>query len=158
MKKILCILTAAALCCGIPFPRLHATATEGSCGEHAAWNYQDGTLTVTGTGAMTDYPDPARLKDSADQQRVPWYDCTAEIRSVVIGEGITHVGDYAFTRTAALETVTLPDSLISLGNNAFSCSALPEVTLPAHLETLGNSCFFRQASQNSVRSAFPIPG
>lgn len=62
------------------------------------------------------------------------------IRSLVLPEGITFIGDNAFNNSA-LESIVLPESLVEIDQYAFSKCNLTEITLPANLERLGSSAF-----------------
>ena len=63
------------------------------------------------------------------------------LQEVVIGEGITTLPN-AFSSCGNLMSVTLPQSLTAIGEEAFrDCESLREVALPAHLETIGNEAF-----------------
>ena len=58
------------------------------------------------------------------------------------GKPVTAIGYYAFQNCAALQRVSLPESITSVGNGAFcGCSALTEVTLPPWLISLPSSLF-----------------
>ena len=55
---------------------------------------------------------------------------------------VTTIEAYAFSKCAALESITLPDALETIGNSAFSeCSALKSVTIPKKVETIGDFVF-----------------
>ena len=58
-----------------------------SCGDHAVWSYdsQSKTLTISGTGPMYNYR----------ANMAPWNGNCA-IQHIVVEEGITHIGDFAF--------------------------------------------------------------
>ncbi len=114
-------------------PTVSETVAEGTCGENLTWKLDDGgRLTVSGTGAMTDFTSSGQ----------PWRDWKQEIRSVVIAEGVTSVGDYAFFHCYSLEKATLPDTLTRIGSSAFFyCSALTEVKLPENLQTIADHAF-----------------
>ena len=109
----------------------------GTCGENVNWTLDgDGTLFITGTGAMYNY------KNSWGE-RAPWYeDYTDYITSVVISDGVTTVGDWAFYTCRKLSSVSLPDSLKSIGVRAFGETAsLTSIELPSNLETIGDLAF-----------------
>lgn len=93
--------------------------TSGTCGANIAWSLNsNGRLTLTGTGAMTDY---------YSSNDIPWADFTSAIRSVSISDGITSLSFCAFYYCTALEEVTLPASITSIGQYAFHCTALATV-------------------------------
>ena len=86
---------------------------EGDIGD-IHWTFSDGKLTVTGTGAIPDY--------DAAENKAPWADKI--VTELVIGDGITAIGAYAFYDQSSLKgTLTLPSSVTSVGEYAF---ALPE--------------------------------
>ena len=70
----------------------------------------EGTLTVSGTGAMADY---------ATSNNTPWYYKKGDITSVVIGSGVTSIGNYAFEDCTNLASVSIPASVTRLGDHAF---------------------------------------
>ena len=83
--------------------------TSGSCGDNLTWSYHTGTgaLTITGTGAMTDY-------SSSD---VRWGGNT--IKSVSLPSGLTSIGTEAFYGCSSLASVNIPDSVTSIRSCAF---------------------------------------
>lgn len=63
-------------------------------------------------------------------------------RNVVIPEGITEIGNWAFNDCGYLESVIFPDTLRKIGEYAFSdCGALKSVILPFQIESLGENAF-----------------
>ena len=65
-----------------------------------------------------------------------------EITELIIPEGVTKIGTYAFCGCSALTSVTLPNSLTDIGYAAFSgCSGLSSVTLPNSLTSIGSNAF-----------------
>ena len=110
------------------------TATSGICGEALSWQLaDDGTLTITGTGVMTDF---ARV-------RSPWYANRSKITAVSFPAGITYIGNYAFYDCDNLTTVEIPDTVTAIGMGSFSdCDTLAEVVLGKNLCTIGNSAFY----------------
>ena len=95
--------------------------TEGSCGDDSVWSMdpETGVLTISGSGAMYDYS----LEDEA-----PWSDYGLQIKTVVIDDGITHIGSHAFEGSTGLKKVTIASSVESIGDYAFAdCDALAQV-------------------------------
>ena len=70
-------------------------AESGICGDNASWSYDDteGCLTISGSGDIYDYQNP----DEDGSFIAPWFDLCDCILSIVIDDGITYIGDYAFT-------------------------------------------------------------
>ena len=133
-KKILSLVLAAVLLVGLMPVRVFAV--EQTCGDDAYWSLEDGTLTIWGTGAIYDY--------YGYEVYAPWEDMKDEITCVMIGEGITVIGDAAFSEMDAMEAVILPASLEVIGSFAFmGCTALETVELPFGLRSLGQECFWR---------------
>ena len=93
------------------------------------WSYEDGTLTISGEGAIPDY--------NAYQSQ-PWYDYDTQIKNIVVENGVTAIGDRAFMETAAV-SVSLPDTVTSIGTKAFAyCTGLTELNIPAKVSTIGD--------------------
>ena len=85
--------------------------TTGTCGDNLTWNLDDdGTLTISGTGAMTSY---------TAFSNVPWYNSCSAIKKVVVGEGVTGIGTYAFSRCTGLTGIYFDGSAPTFGNNVF---------------------------------------
>lgn len=120
----------------------------GSCGSGVSYTLtNDGTLTILGKGAMTDY----RI-DSA-----PWcnWQYDNKVTAVVVKSGVTAIGDYAFYDLENLKSVSLPQTVTALGEGAFyDCEKLTAADLPAGLLTMGEYVF---AGCDLLRSV-SIPG
>ena len=94
----------------------------GTCGEHLTWAYSGNTLTISGTGPMENYN---------DYGGAPWFKYAPVITHVVIDNGVTSIGDWAFSAFESLTGVPLPASLATIGNNAFNnCWRLTDVYYP----------------------------
>ena len=64
------------------------------------------------------------------------------LQSVTVPDGVTSIGTYAFAYCYALQSVIIPDGVTGIGNNAFSyCCALQSVTIPDSMTSIGNSVF-----------------
>ena len=105
----------------------------GICGENLTWVLSgDYTLTISGTGEMYDFTGSTQ----------PWEDYTQDITAVVIEDGATSVGNYAFFHGYDIASVKLPDSVKAIGTNAFFyCRSLTAIQLPAELTTIGDHAF-----------------
>ena len=112
------------------------------CGKTAYWEVKDGTLTISGSGAVDNY-------DSAKQR--PWNESSLEINKVVVEDGITSVGDFAFYGMTNLAEIVLADSVTSIGTYAFkNCSSLKEIILPKELTEIKESAFYGCAKLTSI--------
>ena len=105
----------------------------GTCGEGLNWTLNsDGLLTVSGAGDMENYDTEAPA---------PWTDHKASILSAVIESGVTHVGSFAFSGCENLAQISLPDTLQTIGNQAFGSTGLTTVSLPASLTRTESDAF-----------------
>ena len=112
----------------------------GTCGDNAFWKLdKDYTLTISGTGAMWDYPtseDDSWWMDWA----LPWKSYEA-ISRIVVAEGITHIGAYAFYCTDNATALSLPSSLISIGRAALCGFGGTEIVVPDKVTSIGDVAF-----------------
>ena len=126
--------------CGEPEIVISVVAS-GSCGENIDWAlYDDGTLQITGSGAMLDY----------ENGQAPWYSLSETIVSVIIDDGITSVGSAAFMNCSNVTAVNLPYTLESIGEMAFYNCSFTEIDLPQSLTFLGEDAFLQCSALLSV--------
>ncbi len=128
-------------------PSQASAASSGTCGDNLTWTLDStGTLTISGTGPMYDW--------ASYGEDIPWKENKATIKKVVIGDGITTVGENAFYSCANITSVTLPNSLQEIKNCAFSsCVGLKNVQIPNGVKYIGASAFI-----NSKLTNIRIPG
>ena len=82
---------------------------------------------------------------------VPWYNYQEKIEDVIIKDGVTSIGDYAFCFCRSLTSVTIPNSVTSIGNYAFeNCSGLTSITIPNSVTSIGDYAFENCTSLTSV--------
>lgn len=118
-------------------------------GKDLSWTLDNnGVLTITGSGAMKDYP-------RYENQRPDWYlNHKDSIRSVVLDNKITHIGDYAFDGCTSIKSVrytgytgnagvALPESVTTIGVHAFSDTGVTgTLKLPEHLTEIDSLAFY----------------
>lgn len=96
---------------------------QGFCGDeylgmNLIWNLdKEGTLTISGEGAMADYRQV--FVNEGMYSSAPWGLLSDEIKAIVIEDGVTHIGDSAFYGWTAVKDVTIPASVKSIGNLGF---------------------------------------
>jgi hypothetical protein len=109
-----------------------ALAQSGTYGENLTWSLENGTLTISGTGAMANY----------EYNTLPWYSYRLSITTIVIEDGVTSIGKSAFSGCNSLTKVTIPNGVTSIGDWAFSgCSSLTKVTIPNGVTSIGDAAF-----------------
>ena len=133
------------------FESFTAAATEGDFGVNNClhWKVAAGTLTITGTGAMPDF-------DFPNGSLAPWWnykalgmikttiggikiDADGNLKTVIIGEGVTNVSNYALFCLPAATQVTLPDSVTSIGRYGIAmCSKLTGLSIPKGVTGIGD--------------------
>ena len=107
---------------------------KGTCGSLKWTLDDDGTLTITGSGAMPDF---------TNESSAPWLAHADSIKSVVIGDGITSIGSSAFYNCTALLSVTIPNGVTSIGDEAFcGCDSLTSVTIGDSVTSIGDDAFY----------------
>jgi hypothetical protein len=88
----------------------------------------------------------------------PWYSLRAGIVSVVINEGIEHIGNTAFYEYNSLTSVTIPNSVKSIGNTAFSrCFGITSVTIPNSVISIGDRAFAGCTNLAAVHVSWSSP-
>lgn len=109
---------------------------QGECGEKIIWRlYENWTLTLLGTGKMTNY--------GAIFKRSPWKKWMKNIWKIEIGDGITSIGENSFCEAKKLEEVELPDTLREIGYGAFwDCEALTSIEIPETVRVIGDAAFW----------------
>lgn len=179
LKRILSLILTMSIILatlyGIPFQAIAAEnedsaseiADNGTCGENLTWILDaDGILTISGTGEMYDYSGNASLPWGTDIIEViieegvttigswAFYHC-AYLTSIIIPNSVTSIGEYTFSHCYRLENIIIPNSVISIGILAFnSCIRLTNVSLSNSLNRIENGLFSSCESLVSIT----IPG
>ncbi len=134
-KKLFTLLLAIVASMGPIF------AESGTCGPNLTWDLTDGVLTISGTGAMTNY---LYYGDA------PW--TRSSIKTIKLPNGLTSIGDYAFAGCSGLTSMTnIPNSVLNIGEGAFvSCSGLASLTIPESVIDIADGAFRDCTSLTSV--------
>lgn len=109
------------------------TPQSGETGQ-LSWLYdpKEQSLTLSGAGAIPDYP----------IAETPWHELREHIKAIVLREGVTRIGDYAFYDCTALTSVEIPEGVTQIGESAFSCcQSLESVTIPGSVTEIGEGAF-----------------
>lgn len=134
-RRIMSMFLAVVMVVGMvplfPLQVNAAEATSGTCGKNLTWTLDaDGTLTISGTGAMYNYN---------QNNRVPW---PSTIKKIFLTDGITSIGNYAFKGCSLLNRIYIPNSVTSIGQLAFyGCSNLNSISIPNFVTSIGKYAF-----------------
>lgn len=117
------------------------TTKSGTCGENLIWVLDDeGTLTISGTGNMEDY---------YSWSTKPWLE--KSVKTIIINEGVTNIGEYAFYGCRSLASIIISDSVTSIGDYAFEyCSGLTSITIPNSVTSIEAHVFQNCSSLISI--------
>lgn len=146
MKKVISLFLSLTMLLSIvsviDFSAFADTLTTGNCGDNVTYSFDEstGVLTISGTGDMKQWP----------EDDPPWYADT-RIKTLIIDEGVTSIGDRAFVGCRNLSNVQLPNSLTLINDSAFGgCTSLTSVTIPDGVKRIDNSAFEGCTSLTSV--------
>ena len=116
------------------------------CGDNLTWTLdENGTLTISGTGDMYNY-DYDYYQSFPYNINTPWD--RSSIRSIVIENGVTSIGDYAFSMYGSSESentissVIIPNTVTRIGSYSFEdCYNISSVTIPSSIMSIGREAF-----------------
>ena len=113
----------------------------GSTGTYYEYDSATKTLTITGNGNMPDY----------NWNNTPWNGYLGQIETVVVGSGVTTLGNHSFYGCRKLKNVTLPSGLLRIGMRAFQdCEALKAISLPSSLNEIYYQAFIGCTGLESI--------
>jgi hypothetical protein len=128
MKKIKNLLVF----CVLFIETMTGFAQSGTAGP-LTWSLDNGTLTISGIGAMPDY----------NMGTAPWDSNSTSITNVVIEYGVTTIGLNAFSSCQALTSVTIPNSVTIIDGGAFrACWELSTITIPSSVISIDGNPFW----------------
>ncbi len=129
MKKLICLLSAFLLLLPLTITVCASEAgPSGTCGEGLTWTLDRHTLTISGSGEMSD--------------ECPWEAYKDDIRTLVLTGGVSYIGEKAFAECEKLREIDFGDSLREIGAKAFyDCDRISQVRLPETFRIFGAQCF-----------------
>ena len=148
-----CGMQGVSACHGEDTAVAYEIVANGTCGAEGnensvTWSLDsDGTLTISGSGAMWDYS----TANIGSKKRAPWFEHKDNITTVIIEEGVTTIGTYAFWRCEQLTEITISATVTTIGNSAFMlCESLIQITIPQSVTSIGEFAFSGCRSLTSV--------
>ena len=117
-------------------------APNGNTTSTCHWELENGVLTISGSGAMRNF---LSWRDGS----VAWYPQLNSITSIVFENadettGITSIGQEAFSGATNLTSITIPDTVTSIGRGAFSMyggNSITSLTIPDSVTSIGEAAF-----------------
>ncbi|MCQ2407169.1 MAG: leucine-rich repeat protein [Oscillospiraceae bacterium] len=152
MRRLSSALLSCALLSGsiLPMP-LSVSAAGGSCGTSAAWDYTDGKLTISGTGAVSNVAwgvyrnsiTSVTIEDGITALPAHAFDSCSALKELYMADSVTNMGNYMCNYCSQLTTVRLSQNLTQINTQAFnSCTKLMPFTLPPNLVSIGSTAFY----------------
>lgn len=142
-NNILSIILAMLMVISIIPITASAATYSGTCGDNATWTYDSSTytLTISGTGDMYDY----------EYNNRPWENYEDKIKAVIIDDGITTIGAYAFYSFDSVESIAIPEGISAIGKYAFNgCKKLTSITIPNSVTIIEERTFTDCENLNNI--------
>ena len=133
MKKLYFLLAIMLL------PLIAKADASGTCGENVTWTFEEATgiLTISGSGPM--------------DEGTSWSQWRSYILKVVIEDGVTSIGYYAFEDCSNLAFITIPNSVTYIKSRAFfGCSSLTSITIPNSVTSIDYIAFYGCSSLSFI--------
>lgn len=117
--------------CGLPLQT--AIVEAGRCSDNITWRLTgDYTLYLDGTGEM----------ENLSSSTQPWKKYAKSIKKIVVSDGITSIGDYAFSGLGEASSISFSSVVVKIGVCAFAdCESLEQIELPETVQTISNEAF-----------------
>ncbi len=144
-KKVLCLIILSLIIFSlISIPAF--AASSGNLNGILTWTLDDnGTLTISGRGAMPEWTHSSAM---------PWFSSKNSIKTIIIEDGVTSIGKYAFYECYNVKNVTIPNSVTNISECAFYyCKNLENIVVPSSVTTIQSYAFAHCNSFTSI----PIP-
>ena len=165
MKKLLSIIVAILIIVTtIPFAFAADVVASGNCGANGGnvkWTLDsDGTLTISGTGNMADYP---------KYSEVPWINYRSDVKKLIIEDGVTSIGEntgYVLTFTTSIYIGKDVKSISGRARDALDSARLETITVSEdneYYKTVDNVLFSKDgkdllyAASKGLSDTYTVP-
>lgn len=123
------------------FTAYFTKAYSGTCGDNLTWAYNNGTLTITGSG------DPYPYRSNT----MPWYLLRDSITTILLPEGLTSISSYMFCYCRAVQNIVIPNNVKNIEGYAFNnCQALSYVIIGEKVENIGDWAFYNCSALTNI--------
>ena len=104
------------------------------------------TLICCPNGKSGDYVIPQGVTNIGDSA----FSCCSNLTSITIPEGVTSIGDGVFFYCSNLTSITIPEGVTSIGEEAFEGCGLTSIAIPASVTSIGDYAFYDCSSLTNV--------
>ena len=150
-RAAICFLAFLLAICAVTSADSSASPRSGSA-RGIDWLLDDsGTLIISGDGDMN--------KIQLNSDAFVWVKYKTEVQAVVLKEGVTNIGNYAFAHCTNLQEVTIPDTVTSIGRFAFAdCPKLKRIFIPESVISIADDAFVQELVSSPDRKDLVIAG
>lgn len=122
------------------------------------------TLTISGKGSMNDYElyGAQNLYDTSGST-APWFDSVElyrdnrpHIQSIVVEDGVTSIGNYAFYHLTQVTSIQLPAQMVRIGKGAFAWSNVESLVIPEGLTKIEDYAFYYMQKNTSIKIPYGV--
>jgi len=101
--------------------------------DNVSWSISKDMLLIQGNGLMRNF---------SDLNLPQWCEYRNDVKSVVVGKGVTSIGNFAFAGFEMMTTIYMPNTVKYIGDGAFFRVGLRNVEIPVTVLKIGKGAFF----------------
>jgi len=133
MKRVALVLAIVFACGVLNATMAQTVVNQGTIGNCSWVLTGDSVLTISGSGDMVDYE---------AEKEAPWYEHRYAVKTIVVGNAVTSIGNRAFSHCVNMTSVVIGNSVATIGKSAFyHCRNLQSVTIPESVTSIGSLAF-----------------